>query len=263
VLIGDNFGLPPIETPSFPALVPTARPVAPPEQLLAVIQEVQRRRGRAAPDMLTGLLVAAARYPAGVPELDPYQGIRREPCVGPLHECAEPLAPPAQPRFFAYLAADVPATERVLAALARSGCPGSAYVRGASQALRERFRQPGFDILETPAPMADILPHASVVVHHASSSLAHDALFAGRPQLVFPAHLENILNAQMLERLGVAAYLLGQFSGEQVCETLHSLLTERRFTERAQALAQSIQSRGPWNALARIVERCLAILAGA
>ncbi len=263
VLLGDNFGLPPTEGASFPALVPGAEPVAPPEQLLAVIGEVQRRRGRPAPETLTGLLKAAARFPAGVPELDPYQSTRREPCVGPLHELVGPLAPPAQPRFFAYLAADVPVTERVLTALARSECPGSAYLRGASLGMRERFRKQGFDILETPAPIADVLPHASVVVHHASSSLAHDALFAGRPQLVFPGHLENILNAQLLGRLGVGTYLLGQFSEEQVRQALHALLTERHYMERAQALAQSLRGRGPWRALPRIVERCLALLAAA
>lgn len=261
VLIGDNFGLPPSDGPAFPALLPGAKPVAPPEQLLTVIREVQRRRGRVAPDTLPGLLAASARFAAGVPELDPYQGSRREPCVGPVQEPAEPLAPPEQPRFFAYLAADVPATETVLTALARCGCPGSVYLRGASSGQREPFRQRGLDILEAPLPIRDLLPHATVIVHHASSSLAHDALFAGRPQLVFPGHLENVLNAQLLERLGVGAYLLGQLTEEKVRQALRALLDERRYTERAQALAHTLQSRGPWRALAQIVETCLALLA--
>src|SRR5262249_61701374 len=49
VLLGDGFTLPPADQPAFPALIPGRKLVASEEALLAVVQEVQRVRGRPSP----------------------------------------------------------------------------------------------------------------------------------------------------------------------------------------------------------------------
>src|SRR5205085_1693812 len=104
------------------------------------VREVQRRRGRPAPDTLPGLMGRAERYLTVFPEMDTYQAMRNEPAVGPLEDLPPPLPPPARPRYFAYLSANTPGLAQLLGGLARSGCPGGAYIRGASQAMRDKLR---------------------------------------------------------------------------------------------------------------------------
>ncbi len=260
VVVGTGFSVPPAEGTTYPLLLPRCRPLVPEADLLAVVQEVQRRRGRPAPETLPALMGRAERFLTVLPEMDLYQGLRPDVPLGPVGALA-PLAPrPAAPRYFAYLSAETPALEPILRGLAGSGCPGSAYVRGASPELRRRLEQPGLELVDGPQPAAEIMPGVSVVVHHAGMGLAQHALAAGRPQLVFPGHLEQILNGQMLHRLGVGQYLLGAPNPDTVAQELRQLIADRGIADQAAARAASLRERGPWDPLPRIVERCLVLL---
>jgi hypothetical protein len=165
---------------------------------------------------------------------------------------------PAQPGFFAYLSAEASGLEQLLDGLARAGCPGRAYVRGATPAQRQRWRRPGLEVLDGPPPLAEALARATAVVHHAGAGMAQHALSAGLPQLLFPTHLEQVLNAQLLHGLEVGQYLIDPFPAAVVAQELQQLLNGRHLAARARALA--LQARGPWDPLPRIVERCLALL---
>src|SRR5262245_1884459 len=264
VILGHAFGMPPAQGPTFPPLVAGKQGLVPEGQLLEVVQQVQRRRGRPAPDTLPGLFAAAEQLLSFLPELDPYRELRTEPHLGPLgFALPPPLPPPAPPAFFAYLAADVPCAEQILEGLARAGCPGTAYLRGATPEARQRLSRTGLEILDSPAPLDEALPRAAVVVHHGSAGLAQQALAAGRPQLHFADHLERILNAQLIHQLGAGLYLTGEFPAQAVPESLRRLAKEPGFTERAQAAAHALARRGPWDPLPRVVERCLTLYASA
>ena len=75
---------PPADMPAFPPLLNNVQPLVPQERILDVVQAVQRQRGRPAPETLPGLLVTAGRFIRTLPELDPYNPMRREPLVGPI-----------------------------------------------------------------------------------------------------------------------------------------------------------------------------------
>jgi hypothetical protein len=261
VVVGNGFTVPPVEEPAFPLLRPRRNLLVPEAELLAVIQDVQRRRGRPAPDTLPGLFARAERFLTVLPEMDPYQGFRQEVPIGPV-ETLTPLAPPpAQPSYFAYQSADTPGLDQLLGGLARPGCPGCVYVRGATSAQRGQWQRKGLEILDGPRPLGEVLPRVSVVVHHGSLGLAQHALAAGRPQLTFPGHLEHLLNAQMLyHRLGVGQYIFGKLNEDAVAKALQQVAGSRPLAEQALARAADLQRRGPWDPLPRIIERCLALL---
>jgi hypothetical protein len=262
VILGHAFGIPPADAPTFPPLVLDRPALVAEERLLAVVREVQRWRDRPAPDTLPGLFAAAETLLTVLPELDPYRPLRRAPHLGPLgFELTRPLPPPERVGFFAYLSTDVPCAEQIVEGLARAGCPGTVYLRGATAEARQRLRGTGLEILDTPAPLGEVLPRASVVVHHGSAGLAQQALAAGRPQLLFPDHLERILNAQLVEQLGAGLYLAGQFPAQAVPEALGRLAAGASFTDRAQAAALAVAQGGPWDPLPRVVDRCLALAA--
>lgn len=261
VTLGISFAMPPTHLPEFPRLVPDQPPVVAEGRLLEVLREVQRRRGRPAPATLPGLLAAEGRFVTALPELDIYGDVRDVPAVGPLDGLPVPQ-PPTAPRFFAYLSIDMPGCEAILAALAATGCHGRAYVRGADAALRERLGRQGLELLARPLTQDALLREAAVVVHHGGSGLAHAALAAGRPQLLFPAHLEHLLNARRLHALGVAHYLTGEFPVRDVAEGLRQLGAEGRWAQRAREIARDVAADSPHDPIPAILDRCRQCVTG-
>jgi UDP:flavonoid glycosyltransferase YjiC (YdhE family) len=263
VLAGNGFCTPPATGTEFPALQPQAQPVMPVEKLLAVIQEVQRRRGGPIPQALPEFLSGASHFITVLPEIDSYQEARPKAGIGPLEDLLPPLPPPTEPRsYFAYLAQESPVCEVVLTHLAQSGVPGQAYVRGATPALRERIGQLGLKLAEKPLPLRETFARAGVVVSHANTGIVQHALAAGRPQLLFPMHLEHALNARRLHALGVAHYMVDKFPVADIQEGLRQLIVEPRFMTRASAIAADLQARGPWDPLPAILARCEELLQG-
>jgi UDP:flavonoid glycosyltransferase YjiC (YdhE family) len=97
-----------------------------------------------------------------------------------------------------------------------------------------------------------------VIVYHGGIGFAQQALALGRPQLLVPEHLEQLLNAQLVDRLGVGLFLLGDHdqSENSVARALKTLMTDPHLTRQAQTRAEIVRANGPWNSLALIVERC-------
>ena len=158
VVLGNGFTVPPVEAPTFPLLLPGRNLLVPEAELLAVVLEVQRRRGRSAPDALPGLFAGAERFLTVLPEMDPYQGLRRELPIGPLGTLTPCTPPPARPSYFAYLSAEAPGLEQLLGGLARSSCPGSVHVRGGTPEMRGQWQRKGLEILDGPKPLGEVLP---------------------------------------------------------------------------------------------------------
>lgn len=260
VQLGNGFSVPPADATAFPSLDPQAAPLVPPERLLAVVQEVQRRRRRPAPETLPGLFAGGTRFVRSLAELDPYRAVRKDPAVGPLQPLPEPSAPPDRPRLFAYLSAEFPGVEHVLTALSAAGWVGSAYLRGASPEFRASARRGGLEIHETLPPLAELLPRVSVVLHHGGAGVAEAALAAGRPQVLLPQHLEHELTARALEGLGVSTALTGAVPAPAVGQALSRLLTGSRFSASALAWGETLAARGRQALLGTIVARCLECL---
>jgi len=261
LLVGNGFILPAPEPPAFPLLVPGRQPYVAEATLLTAVNTVRSRRGRVAWDRLPALF-DAPRVVTVLPLLDPYRSFRRELPVGPLEVPLQALPPPAGERWFAYLSGEVACTEPVLTVLARSGVPGTAYVRDADETLKDRLRSAGVTLQAGLRPMEEILAGAAVVVHHGNAGMCQAALGAGRAQLLCPPHMEHRLYAGALSRLGVALVLDGQYTGNDVVQSLARLLREPGFAQRAREQAQALARAGPWRGLARVMERAGQLLNG-
>jgi hypothetical protein len=254
VATGTGFALPPSQNGLFPRMSEHGRSPVSQERIFATIQQVQRQRGRSALKSLASLLETDARFVTTLPEVDTYAGLRTTPAVGPV----DPLPAPSRSTkkaFFAYLSMEMPGCEAVLEALAKAGFSGRAFVRGADATLRERMGRLGLEVCERPLSPEQIVAESAVIVHH-GSGIADLALAAGRPQFVFPAHLEHFLTARRLCGLGVAHLLSGTYPASDVTEGLRELMQDTKFSRRAAAVAADIHSRGPWNALGKIVSSC-------
>lgn len=91
-------------------------------------------------------------------------------------------------------------------------------------------------------PQEEVLPRASVVVHHAGAGTMFGALAHGLPQVALPQAADNFLNAELLVDCG-AALALGpdEVSPAAVAGACRRVLDEASFGDAARALAAEIE----------------------
>ena len=259
--VGSGFTQPPTHLAEFPKLDPDHEPVFRQDQLLDVVRYVQAARGGPVPDTFPGAFPTAALCLTVFPELDPYRDDRREAVVGPLDELPGPLPWPDEPRFFAYLVSGVASTEPGLLALARAGFSGEAYIRGADDGLKGRLRAGGLTVHDSPVPLPEAFARCRALLHQGGLMTAMAALAAGRPQMLLPTHLEQMLNGVNVHRLGAAHYLAAEYPVDDLVEGVRQLLHEPTFRGRAATLAAHYHRAGLGNGLPAILAICRSLLA--
>jgi len=259
-LMGSGFELPPTDIAEFPPLKSGVTPVAEQARLLETVTEVQRHRGRDAPQTLPSVFAAEYRGVCVLPELDPYSEQRDEPVLGPV----EPL-PAYRPRpddrsVFAYIGVEHPDLYEITAGLGAADAEVTCHVRGDPGTIGASLAEHGVTVLAEPADLIEVLPASAAVVGYASAGIAQAALAAGRPQLALPYDLEKDATAAALGRLGVSRTLDVGLTARQVGDAIDAVLSEDRYAHHAAVCAQSIMGRGPTDALGTIVEACLGLL---
>ena len=86
-------------------------------------------------------------------------------------------------------------------------------------------------------PQAEVLKHASLVVHHGGSGTVLATLAAGLPQLILPQGADQFANAETLSALGPAKALVGDAVRIDAIETA---ARERTADPAAQEIARAI-----------------------
>jgi rhamnosyltransferase subunit B len=103
---------------------------------------------------------------------------------------------------------------------------------------------PSSKILALPyAPYSQVFRSAAINVHQGGSGTTGQALSAGRPQLIVPFGWDQPDNAVRVERLGAGTHLpRSKYSVSTATPALKRLLTEKRFSDRANEVAAKIQT---------------------
>ena len=257
IQVGSGFTLPPAEGEVFPTFTAKQKPGVDPASVLKVMQDVQRRRGRLAPQALTEPFRTLGRLVCALPELDPYRAQRKDPQIGPTESLPAQIKPPKEPAFFAYLGLEHGATPKILDSLKKSDLPGSAYVRGMNDATARRYVRPGLTLYKEPQPIERVLAPATVVIHHGGMGTSSAALGTGRPSLVAPVHQETSLNGAALVELGAGRILTKEIIDKDPAGAIRTAAADGGMAKAAQKAAKKLHAAGPWRALDRIVERCL------
>jgi UDP:flavonoid glycosyltransferase YjiC (YdhE family) len=90
-------------------------------------------------------------------------------------------------------------------------------------------------------PQAEVLPDASLVVHHAGAGTMFGSLAHGLPQVALPQAADNFINAELLERSGVAVVLRpDELTPTALAAAVTRLLADASASQRAQAIAEEI-----------------------
>ncbi|MCC6624636.1 MAG: hypothetical protein IT385_25530 [Deltaproteobacteria bacterium] len=247
VAVGLGFTLPPSRLDFFPPFVAA--------HLDELLDDEERwlEHARAALGVRAKTLPAVFDTPAHVTALgllDPYRSFRAAPAFGPVEALAPPATRPALAsggEIFVYLTAEDARTGPLVRALGRLGLPLSGHVRDASPAWLDELARDGVTLSYHPAPMAEALARAALVVHHGGAGVVHQAISAARAQLLVPRYLEQEMNAAVLVQRGVGlaiedvpddeglAHLVAELDGTRVTAAVEALCDEVRVDLRPDA----------------------------
>lgn len=207
--ISQGFHAPPAAFPT-PALrewepVPIRALQAADLQSLATINAVLSRY-RSAPLETLGELYASRPVLLTYPELDPYASRWDAQYVGiaPTGESgAVPVWPEGSgPRVFAYLHSHYIGLPNLLAALADLDVPTLTFCRGIDQGLKARHQSSTLRFSDSPMSVSAMVPQSDFVICHANHQMTAQALLAGKPLLLLPTQVEQMLIARRVERIG-------------------------------------------------------------
>lgn len=252
VTIGGGFEVPPTHQPTFPKLLEDGQVIMPESAVLAVVQETQRRRGRPVPETLPGAF-PGARFVTSIPELDPYAARRLGGIMGPLDPLPRPLPRATRGGYFAYLNS-TPGTHLLAVELGKMGGEGEVYLRGASPEIRAELRAARVPIIDQPRPWIDVLTERACVLHHGGIGTTQATAAAGRPQILLPEHLEQLLTAHLLDERKAGIKLVSP-NMQTVMNAVQRVHSESSWTQYAQAFAEGI-AHGNTSGLERIVGYC-------
>ena len=261
--ISQGFHQPPPVFPS-PALrdwepAPLAKMEAADRQVLAVINAMLGAFGTA-PLATLGELFIGRSMLLTYPELDiyPARGAAEYFGVVPTGEQgANPVWPAGSgPRVFAYLYNYYVGLPNLLAAIADLDVPALVFCRGIDPALKEKYRDPPIALSDAPMSVAQVLPRADLVICHASHQMTAQTLLAGKPLLLLPTQVEQMLIARRVERIGAGVAVAPVSPSSDFALPLAILAEGKGHAECARAFAARYARLDRAAVLAGIANRC-------
>jgi UDP:flavonoid glycosyltransferase YjiC (YdhE family) len=260
--IGTGFFLPPRihPIPSFrPWLdVPVERLVRSEREVLEVVNDALRGLGANVQlAALADLFDVNEEFLCTVQELDHYPRNDARYCglISDLSSGDEPNWPAREgPRIFVYLPATCPLLGQLLHELAGMRASVLLYLPGLAPALAESHTG-SMQISPKPLRMSQVLKECNVVVCHAGHGTVAAALLAGRPLLVIPGHVEQLLVARNAVKIG-AAKMVNPDSRPRLRRLIEDVLSDDKFTEAAMRFATKYGKYSGMEPHRAIAERC-------
>ena len=206
-LVGNGFAVPPADDDWFPPFNAGVGTIDAQRSVFDAISQGFERLGRPAPTSITAPFRGAFRGIYTFPVLDTYRAIRQEGLLGPI-EPMPSLAPlPERRRIFIDSAAEIAKIDMLMQCIMAIGPEASVYLRGSPGPRAAILRSRGIEVFDTPPPLAQVLPRASVVFSHVGPGFTNAALACGRPHLMFPRHFEAHSAAMGLVEAGIGIRL--------------------------------------------------------
>jgi hypothetical protein len=268
-LIGMPLASPPRTTP-FPELQPwnpkpEAELRAREETALASVNAVLRDCGGGPLPSLAALFEVHEDFICAFAELDCYgarEGVRYCGPTG-MGFSAERMDWPggAGSRLLAVLDASYWDLEPLLRFLGRHGLPTLASVRDVTAEQIERHRAANLRITGRPLDLPALFPECDAVIANGTLNVLHAALLAGKPVLILPLHLEQVLTGLRAAELGAALLVgLARDPPPDYGRLLDPLLSQPGFAVAAGGFADRHADYDPAASAAAIADRCEALL---
>ena len=159
------------------------------------------------------------------------------------------------PRIYAYLK-PFPGLEGLLAALQAARLPTLIFAGGIEPAMQARFASPHLRFEQRPLDLRQVADQCDLAVLMAGHGTTAALLLTGKPCLLVPPYLEQLLFASTVERTG-AARVLGKEAGAPAGQLLQEMLNNSRYRTQAQALAARYAGFQPGQQVGEVVDHLL------
>ncbi len=262
VVIGDGFSVPPANIEAFPVLWPDQAVLYDPDALLAHVNAALGEAGDAPLPRLPAVMEAEARFACVLPGLDPYDGQRTSPALGPIDGLPPTMDPGSG--VFIRLRTDFHSADAVLSAVSARGLTARAVLHGISKDFLSDFNWPGIELLFRRQKLVERVGDAALIIHGGGPAITMISLALGRPQVILPNDPTGRLTGERAAALGAAVVLDGPISEDAVAGLLGdgSGLGPPGLAERAAQVARDLAATAVPDALDQVAGRCLELLGG-
>ena len=263
ILIGASFSIPPLTDPMpiyrWWAPAPQARVLEAERRVLANANAVLARFSERPMQRLADLLEADEAIITSSHEFDQYPsrtGGRYWGSVTSLDQGAPPLWPAVgAKRIFAYVKPRHRDFDALLTALRAIDASVVVHAPGVSPHALATHTAPNVTFSPDPVRMADVRRECDLGICHSGANTVHALVTAGKPVLLLPMHLEQMMTAKRVLEFGTGLVVdLGE-PAPDFAALLERLLDEPSFTEAARAVAARHDGEDPAARVTRIVDR--------
>lgn len=269
MLFGASFSMPP-RTEPMPTYRwwrtdPAPRIVAAEGVVLRCANEVLARLREPPMHRLADLLDADDAIIASSPEFEQYPARIDGKYWGSVAN-VESGVPPDWPqvdgmRIFAYLKPGFRDLDKLLAALRRVDASVLVHVPGVAEKVVQSHASANLAFSREPVRMTDVLRDCCLVICHSGASTVETAVMAGKPVLLVPQHLEQLMTAKRVEALGAGLVADFEQPAPDYGHMLRRLLGEPSFAAAARDIAARHAGDDASARAARIADRCEALAA--
>jgi UDP:flavonoid glycosyltransferase YjiC (YdhE family) len=162
-------------------------------------------------------------------------------------------------RIFAYVKPHFRDFARLLEALRLVDAAVVVHAPGVSTNDMHRFTAANIAFSREPVRMADVRRDCNIGICHAGGT-ASTLVTAGRPVLLLPQHLEQMMMAKRVQQTGACLVVDFEKPAPDYRRLVERLLAEPSFTTAAGALAQRYADDSIANRIERIVDRMEALM---
>ena len=263
-VIGQGYTIPPRRRP-----MPFTRPWDPePTERLAKLDEaataaMNRALGAAGSGVrlasVEALFEVAATFLCNFAELDHYDGREDSDYYGPIYADSLGIEPPWPrgdgTRVFAYLNGAHLAFRPLLAALRELGTRTVLYARGLDPAEAAAAGSADLRVVTEPVHLGHALTDSGMIICQGIGT-ASAALVAGRPVLLLPEYLEQIMTLNCLARRGLGAGVARDADADSILSVSRQVLGRPEFRRNAEVFAAYYDGFSPALPVAAIIDVC-------
>ena len=267
VLLGTGFASPPRTAP-MPSLRPWLnisqdRLLESERQVMETINGLSRDLEMKPPETLADLFEVEEDFLCTFPELDHYPRTDAR-YWGPFFASDEGVVPEWPPgrgeRIFAYLSPAYRDFEKVVSQLGDLSCGTLIHAPGLSAKLIAKYQARNVVFSPEPVRMAQASREADLVICHGGHGTTAASLLAGRPVLVLHRQVEQLLLAQKIVAGGLGKTVNPDSKNPSYKQLTRDILSDARFTERAQQFAAKYSDFDVVKQIDLIVARCEEII---
>ena len=264
---GDGYSCPPLACPMPPMSWWNATPepfdTIGERNALHVANQAAAALGLPAAAQVSELLAADGEALCTVPELDAYESRAAGSHCGLLvapHEGTDTPWPGGDTACcFVALHSDHPLLDALVAALRAAGQRAVLQLAGSSRPDRAAaLTSDGIVVARTPVPVAQVQRHCSHAVVDGHGAITPGLLLAGKPLLLLPTRIEQLMLAHRVQGLGAGLLLDGADPALEAA--LRRLVDEPAWAAAAAAFAERHHAHDDAHTLAAVVARCDALL---